>query len=467
MEKKVMTTVKISQRSQKIWLYYMQKYGIKDKSEALDSILGVFAGDIPLPTQVPSPTPNPSPTPTPDPQPAPAPQPTPTPTKYSVEISQESGQVVARSGTKVLASCPSSSDSYDVFKKCIDALPANGSFGIGPGLYNVSAPYKFGLDPDGSNPYYVALPFVDKVNPKIYGAGAKNTIIRLLANQRSPSRHVAMVLVRSSGPMSLGNSDFEITGITLDGNRAQQNDKDPYDGEALLLFGSKRSGTKVHDLNLVNSWASGAYMGNNGSGPGDNEQVWNIFCQNCGAEGIILDTCSNSKLADSESWNCREGFCLHGNTDWKARGKDNVSAFNLRTDSQFTCRQVNDFSIDNLRMDCTNAAKSYGLVITSAYGKVTKSVLKSDKTKPNSYGGPLYVAGESIASIKDSSIEGFYGVHAVGHSYIQAVRCNIIAPGGCFATVDPDPVSSMIEAIQCTWSGKKEDIKEGSKFVES
>jgi len=276
-----------------------------------------------------------------------------------------------------------------------------------------------------------------------------------------------MMLVRATAPTSLGNSDFEISGITFDGNRAQQNDKDPYDGEALLTFGSIRSGTKVHDLKLVNSWASGAYLGNNGSGPGDNEQVWNIFCQNCGAEGIILDTCSNSRLADSESWNCREGFCLHGNTNWKSRKADKVVAVNLRTDSQFTVRQVNDFTIDNLNMDCTKAARSYGLVITNAYGKVTKSFLKSDKNKPNAYGSPLYGAGEAIASIEDCSLEGFYGVRAVGNSHLIAIRCNIIAPGGCFATVDPDPVSSVIEAKQCNWSGKKSDLKDGSRLVEA
>jgi hypothetical protein len=447
----------------------MQKYGIKDRSEALDSILGVFAGDLPLPTPVPTqvPTPVPDPQPQPDPSPQPTPQPDPTvTTKYNVEVSQESGQVVARSGTKVLATCPSSSDSYSVFKKAIEAVPANGTFGIKSGLYNVSAPYEFRLDPGGKNPFWVALPVVDKGNMRIIGDGRDNTIIRLMPDQRSPSRHVILMLVRATAPTSYGHSAFEISGITFDGNRSQQNDKVPYDGEGLITFGSIRSGTKVHDLKLVNSWASGAYLGNNGSGPGDNEQVWNIFSQNCGAEGIILDTCSNSTLSDSESWNCREGFCLHGNTDWKARGKDKVVAFNLRTDSQVTCRQVNDFSIDNLNMDCTKAATSYGLVITSAYGEVTRSNLKSDKTKPNSYGGPLYGAGESIATIEDCRLEGFYGVHAVGPSHVTARRCNIIAPGGCFATSDPDPVSSTIVIDQCTWSGKKEDKKEGSKIIE-
>ena len=451
-----------------IWTTYQMKHKLT-RDGALRGIMLEFAGKNPQPSPDPVPTPTPTPTPDPIPVPTPEPVPTPTPTpatKYSVEVSQEAGLVMARSGTKILATCPASSDSYPVFKKAIDSVPANGTFGIGPGLYNVSAPYQFMLDPGGKNPFWVALPVVDKGNMKVIGAGRDNTIIKLLPNQRSPSRHVIMMLVRATAPTSLGNSDFEISGITFDGNRSKQNDKDPYDGESLLLFGSLRSGTRVHDIKFINSWASGGYLGNNGSGPGGNEQVWNIYCQNCGAEGIILDTCSNSRLADSESRNCREGFCLHGNTDWKSRKTDNVSAFNLKTDSQFTVRQVNDFTIDNLDMDCTNAAKSYGLAVISARGKITRSNLKSDTTKANSYGGATYFTGESDASIEDSKIKGFFGVHAVDHARATAIRCNITAIGGCLCTTDPEPVKSTIIAKGCVYSGLIRNLQEGSRITE-
>lgn len=446
-----------------VWIKYQLEHNTT-RDGALRGIMLEFAGKNPQP----SPDPVPTPAPTPDPIPVPTPEPVPTPapaTKYNVEVSQESGLVMARSGTKILATCPASSDSYQVFKKAIDSVPANGTLGIGAGLYNISASYKFGLNPDGSNIFWVALPAVDKGNMKVVGAGVDKTIIRLLPNQRSPSRHVIMMLVRATSPTSIGHSAFEISELTFDGNRCKQTDKYPYDGEGLITFGSLRSGTKVHDIKLINSWASGAYLGNNGSGPGDNEQVWNIFCKDCGAEGIILDTCSNSRLADSESWNCREGFCLHGNTDWKSRKPDNVSAFNLKTDSQFTVRQVNDFTIDNLDMDCTNAAKSYGLAVISARGKITRSNLKSDKNKVNSYGGATYFTEESDVSIEDSRIEGLFGIHAIMQARVTAIRCNIIAPGGCFCTTDPDPVQSTIVVKNCTCSGLKTAMQKGATII--
>ena len=446
-----------------IWTKYQMEHKLT-RDGALRGIMLEFAGKNPQP----SPDPVPTPAPTPDPIPVPTPEPVPTPapaTKYNVEVSQESGLVMARSGTKILATCPASSDSYLVFKKAIDTVPANGTLGIGAGLYNISASYRFGLNPDGSNIFWVALPVVDKGNMKVVGAGVDKTIIRLLPNQRSPSRHVIMMLVRATSPTSIGHSAFEISELTFDGNRCKQTDKDPYDGEGLITFGSLRSGTKVHDIKLINSWASGAYLGNNGSGPGDNEQIWNIFCKDCGAEGIILDTCSNSKLADSESWNCREGFCLHGNTDWKSRKPDNVSAFNLKTDSQVTVRQINDFTIDNLDMDCTNASKSYGLAVISARGKITRSILKSDKNKVNSYGGATYFTEESDVSIEDSKIEGLFGIHAIMQARVTAIRCNIIAPGGCFCTTDPDPVQSTIVVKNCTCSGLKTAMQKGATII--
>ena len=57
--------------------------------------------------------------------------------------------------------------------------------------------------------------------------------------------------------------------------------------------------------------------------------------------------------------------------------------------------------------------------------------------------------------------------HAIGAAKAIARRCTITAPGGCFCTTDPDPVSSTIVTRGCTWSGKKSDIQEGSSLVEA
>jgi hypothetical protein len=142
-----------------------------------------------------------------------------------------------------------------------------------------------------------------------------------------------------------------------------------------------------------------------------------------------------------------------------------VSAFNLKTDSQVTVRQINDFTIDNLDMDCTNASKSYGLAVISARGKITRSILKSDKNKVNSYGGATYFTEESDVSIEDSKIEGLFGIHAIMQARVTAIRCNIIAPGGCFCTTDPDPVQSTIVVKNCTCSGLKTAMQKGATII--
>src|SRR5574344_1630176 len=168
--------VTVEEHVANIWMKYQQEHKTTGDG-ALRGIMLEFAGKDPQP----SPSPDPVPTPTPDPVPVPTPTPA---TKYSVEISQEAGLVMARSGTKILATCPASSDSYPVFKKAIDSVPNNGTFGIGPGLYNISASYQFMLDPGGKNPFWVALPVVDKGNMNVIGAGVDKTIIRLLPSQR-------------------------------------------------------------------------------------------------------------------------------------------------------------------------------------------------------------------------------------------------------------------------------------------
>jgi hypothetical protein len=91
-----------------VWIKYQLEHNTT-RDGALRGIMLEFAGKNPQP----SPDPVPTPAPTPDPIPVPTPEPVPTPapaTKYNVEVSQESGLVMARSGTKRLASCPASSD---------------------------------------------------------------------------------------------------------------------------------------------------------------------------------------------------------------------------------------------------------------------------------------------------------------------------------------------------------------------
>ena len=94
-----------------IWVKYQLEHNTT-RDGALRGIMLEFGRKDPQPS--PNPVPDPEPTPNPNPEPVPTPMPNPTPaTRYNVEVSQESGLVMARSGTKILATCPASSDSFD------------------------------------------------------------------------------------------------------------------------------------------------------------------------------------------------------------------------------------------------------------------------------------------------------------------------------------------------------------------
>jgi hypothetical protein len=386
---------------------------------------------------------------------------------YDVYIHQQDQSIIAETvDGRQIAALPVSSDAAGLFKAAVDAVPDGGSLHIGAGHYLLSAPYSFALNPDGSNIFYSAIQVLDK-DMYITGDGMGETVIQLLPGQRSPSRHVAMVLIRGTMGYDPGYEDFTVTGLTLDGNRAAQIDGQPHDGEGLILVGSERKNGLYYQLNLKNSWGSGLYLGNNGAGDsGTNEIVSGVVAQNCGAEGIILDTCHNSTVMDCAAWQCREGFVLYGNDDWQTRSPDNVSIDFCSTDSQVTVWQVNDFTISDLMMNCTNTTGSYGLMIRDGTGTVKYSVLVSSKTREDSTGGATYILEGSDVLFEDCLLEGWFGIHAIGRSYVEARDCKITAPGGCFCTTDLAPVQSTIIAEGCTWAGTKTAMQTGATFQE-
>ncbi|MDY0412820.1 MAG: hypothetical protein RBQ73_10815, partial [Methanothrix soehngenii] len=362
-----------------------------------------------------------------EPEAEPAPEPE---SSYDVRIYQQDNFIITEAAGEPIAALPVSSDAAGLFKAAVDAVPDGGSLHIGAGHYNLSAPYSFALNPDGSNIFYSAIQVLDK-DMVISGDGMDETVLHLLPGQRSPSRHVAMMLIRGTRGYDPGYESFTVTGLTLDGNRAEQIDGQPHDGEALILVGSERTNGKYYRLGLKNSWGSGIYLGNNGAGDsGTNEIVSQVVAQNCGAEGIILDTCHNSTVIDCAAWQCREGLVLYGNDDYKARSPDNVSASRFRTDSQVTVWQVNDFTLSNIAMDCTDTTGSYGLMIRDGAGTVKYSVLVSSKTREDSTGGATYIIEGSKVLFEDCLLEGWFGIHAIGRSYVEARDCKITAPGG-------------------------------------
>jgi hypothetical protein len=399
----------------------------------------------------------------PEPEAEPAPEPE---SSYDVRIYQQDNFIITEAAGEPIAALPISSDAADLFKAAVDAVPDGGSLHIGAGHYNLSAPYSFALNPDGSNIFYSAIQVLDK-DMYITGDGMGETVLQLLPGQRSPSRHVAMMLIRGTRGYDPGYESFTVQDLTLDGNRAEQTDGQPHDGEGLILVGSERTNGLYYRLGLKNSWGSGIYLGNNGAGDsGTNEIVSQVVAQNCGAEGIILDTCHNSTVIDCAAWQCREGLVLYGNDDYKARSPDNVSASRFRTDSQVTVWQVNDFTLSNIEMDCTDTTGSYGLMIRDGTGLVENSVLVSSKTREDSTGGATYIIEGSRVRFEDCILEGWFGIHAIGRSYVEARNCKITAPGGCFCTTDLAPVQSTIIAEGCTWAGTKTAMQEGATFQE-
>ena len=386
----------------------------------------------------------------------------------NVEIFQKGAQTIALAGGRQIAACPIKGNARALFKAAIDAAPNGGSMKVGKGLYVFSAPYALPLDPDGGNIFHISIPMIDKF-VSMEGAGVGQTVFRLAPGQRRPGRHVAMMLVRGKRAFDPGYSSFSLKGITFDGASHQQDlSEPPHDGEGLLLVGGLRTNGVYENLEFRRSHGAGGYLGNNGSGPGTNETVRNVVARDCRAEGIMLDTNHNSQVVDCAAWNCGVGLFLNGNDDFATRGPDNVTATRVKTDSQITLWQVNNFTLDHVEMNCVGSAKSRGLVVRDGYGTVKGCTLKTDQTKNDARSGPgaTYIYEGARVRLEKCVLEGYFGVHAIGKSQVEADNFQITAPGGCFCTTDPNPVQSKIIATGCTCSGKKTVLQYGSTFEE-
>ena len=263
--------VNLSNGAAKVWDDYQAKTGLK-RDPALDALLLEYGGLKP-----------PEP---PEPE---------YPTDYDVEISSSGDLILIRSGLKTLLSTIKS-DAANAFQVAVNAVPPGGSLGIGEGTFDLPALYPVALDADGGNIFYSCIPILDK-SMHIHGAGPGKTVLKLAAWQRSANRHVAMMLIRGTGPMSPGYTSFAMEGITFDGNSKFQYAGIPHDGESLVLVGSGRKNGKFENLEFRNSYGAGLYLGNNGEGNGGyNELVRGCVARNCAAAGIMLDTNHDSRV---------------------------------------------------------------------------------------------------------------------------------------------------------------------------
>jgi hypothetical protein len=433
--------VNISDEAAAVWFAHQAKTGLK-RDPALEALLLEFGGLKP-----------------------PEPVEPEYPTDYDVEVSQKGDLILVRSGLNTLLSTVKS-DAANAFQVAVNAVPSGGSLGIGEGTYELPALYPVALDADGGNIFYCCIPILDR-SMHIHGAGVGKTIIKLAAWQRATNRHVAMMLIRGTGPMAPGYSGFSVDGLTLDGNNKFQYAGTPHDGEALVLVGSARKGGVYRDLELRNSFGAGLYLGNNGSGSGTNELVRDCIARGCADKGIMLDTCQDSRVEDCQAWGCQEGLCLYGNDDWQERGPDRVTVAGFQTDSQVMVWQVNDFKISSLEMDGSKAASSYGLVVRDGGGVVTGSTLKSDKKKASAYGSATYLYRGAIVTFDTCDISGFCGIRAIEKAKVRANACTISASGACFAMVDSNaPMEATIIAEACKCTGKKLELQDGATFEE-
>ena len=434
--------VNLSDEAVKVWQEYQTKTGLK-RDPALDALLLEFGGLKP-----------------------PEPVEPEEPTRRDVEVSQKGDLILVRAGLKTLLSTPKS-DAANAFQVAVNAVPPGGSLGIGEGTFEIPALYPVALDADGGNIFYSCIPIMDK-SMHIHGAGVGKTVLKLAAWQRGANRHVAMMLIRGTGPMAPGYTSFSLEGITFDGNAKFQYAGTPHDGEALVLVGSGRKNGDFENLEFRNSYGAGLYLGNNGEGNGGyNELVRGCVARNCAAAGIMLDTNHDSRVEGCEAYGCREGLYLNGNDDWKDRGADRVSVDGFQTDSQVMVWQVNEFKISSLEMDCSKAVSSYGLVVRDGSGQVVDSKLKSDKKKKGAFGSATFIYRGAVVSLVGCDISGYYGIRAIEQAKVRATNCTISASGACFAMVDKNaPMEASIIAEGCRTSGKKLETMEGATFEE-
>ena len=63
----------------------------------------------------------------------------------------------------------------------VDNVPEGGTLWIGEGIYDLSAPYSFGLDPNGGNIFYSSIQILDRKKFHILGAGEDQALANLAA----------------------------------------------------------------------------------------------------------------------------------------------------------------------------------------------------------------------------------------------------------------------------------------------
>lgn len=371
---------------------------------------------------------------------------------YSATVSIDGLSIIALDGdSNVISSGVAGTDDSRVITEAISSVPNEGNVFISAGVYSLIADTLFYLDGESDNPFWVCIPILGDKNVHIYGAGVGATVLKLKPNQFYLDHPVAMILCRAIGPVKPGFTAFTFANMTIDGNRADQGQWYK-DGASLILTGSIRSGGKYFNLELRESFGSGLYLGNNGGGSESDSSITNIIARNCSLEGILLDTVHDTIISDCVFENCKTGLTVHGNSDYQTREKDRIVAKDLSiVASSLTIWCINDLEMSNINMDCTASPNAYGLLIHSSIGvNIKDSFFKSDRKKPNSYGGASYIDadidGPTAARLDNCILDGFYALHALGSATVTLHGGALNASYACayLRGIDPSTATATL-----------------------
>lgn len=384
----------------------------------------------------------------------------------TIKVCIDGHEIVALAGDQEIAR---GQDASAIITAAVQAAPDKGDVLISAGLYELSADTLFYLDPGEKNPFWVCIATYGK-NVHIQGEGPGKTVLRLKPNQHYPDHPVAMILAGPESVFEYGHTEFVLEGITFDGNRTKQK---AYlkDGAGCVLMRGERDHGLYRNLEFLNSYGTGLYLGNNGGGSEDLATVYNITAKNCAEAGVMLDTCSNSRVEDCYFEKCGTGLHLHGNSDNLTRPFDVLGVAHIRTkDAPITIWDVNDVTLHDVQMDASGCSKAYGLLVrSSTQVKITNSFFKSSRRKANSYGGASYIStgdGPCDVTFKNCFFDGYYALHLVGeaHAWMEGGALNSAYADVYLRDIEGVPVTARadIEGVAMLGSKLHADVAQGS-----
>jgi len=261
-------------------------------------------------------------------------------------------------------------DDTRCFDTAVDSCPHNGKLFIGPGTFTLEANKVFYLTGDSeetqSNPFYYAIGVLDGKNINFCGSGVGSTILKMAPGQHSADHHAVMIINRAHW-WNDGATMFMVTDMTLDGNRAEQEEY-YYDGSGIILTGSIASNFRFQRLWIKDSFGYGVYCGNNGSGPAAGLVFSDIRATNCYKTAIMTDTVRGLLINNCLIEDCNSGIeCVGNQPDYLTRDRDSiVISDTICHRAGITLWTVNDVTMNSVYMDCTGAPMQYGLIIHSA-----------------------------------------------------------------------------------------------------